>query len=124
MGCVWLAGVKEHLKSAGEFFEAGVEHFESGRRSGSLMVMREGCKKVFHAYTEVVSALIQKRGFPESDSHSERRDALNKLGEKRLVKIGDDAFLYLHSYAYYGGKIFPEVDKCLKDVDEGNKIRE
>jgi len=113
-----LASVREHLKSAEEFFEAGVEHFENGRRSGSLMLMREGCEKVFHAYTEVVSALIQKRGFPEPDSHAERREALSKLGEKRLIRIGDDAFLHLHSFAYYGGKIFPEVDKCLKDVDD------
>jgi len=113
-----LAGVREHLKSAGEFFEAGVEHFGSGRRSGSLMLMREGCEKVFHAYAEAVSALIQKKGFPEPDSHAERRAALSKLGEKRLVRIGDEAFLYLHSYAYYGGKIFSEVDKSLKEVDE------
>jgi len=113
-----LAGVREHLKSAGEFFEAGVEHFGSGRRSGSLMLMREGCEKVFHAYTEAVSALVQKKGFPEPGSHAERRKALDKLGERKLAKIGDEAFLYLHSYAYYGGEIFPEVDKCLKDVDE------
>jgi len=82
------------------------------------MLMREGCEKVFHAYAEAVSALIQKRGFPEPDSHAERREALDKLGEKRLVRVGDDAFLYLHSYAYYGGKIFPEADECLKNVDE------
>ena len=113
-----LAGVREHLKSAGEFLEAGVGHFGSGRRSGSLMLMREGCEKVFHAYTEAVAALVQKKGFPEPESHAERRRALDKLGERKLAKIGDEAFLYLHSYAYYGGEIFPEVDKCLKDVDE------
>lgn len=102
----------------GSFFEAGVEHYDNGRRSGSLMLMREGCEKVFHAYAEAASALIQKQGFPKPESHAERRDALSKLREKRLARIGDDAFLYLHSYAYYGGKIFPGVDKCLKDVDE------
>jgi len=104
--------------SAEEFFKAGVEHFGGGRRSGSLMLMREGCEKVFHAYTEAAAALVQKRGLPEPESHADRRDALSKLGEKRLVRVGDDAFLYLHSYAYYGGRIFSEVDKCLKDVDE------
>jgi len=115
---VALAGVREHLKSAGEFYEAGVEHYGEGRRSGNLMLMREGCEKVFHAYTEAVSALVQKHGFPEPHSHAERRDFLSKLGEKRLTRVGDGAFLYLHSYAYYGGKVFPEVDKSLKDVDE------
>ena len=113
-----MAGVRDHLNSAEEFFKAGVEHYESGRRSGSLMLMREGCEKVFHAYTEAVSALVQKKGFPEPGSHAERRKALDKLEERRLAKVGDDAFLYLHSYAYYGGEIFPEADKCLKEVDE------
>lgn len=113
-----LASVREHLKSAGEFYEAGVEHYKEGRRSGNLMLMREGCEKVFHSYAEAVSALIQKRGFPEPDSHAERRRALDKLGERRLAKVGDEAFLYLHSYAYYGGEIFSEVDDCVKRVDE------
>lgn len=113
-----MESVKEHLKSAGEFYQAGIEHYNDGRRSGNFMLMREGCEKVFHAYAEAVSALVQKRGFPEPDSHAEQREALDKLGERSLVRVGDDAFLYLHSYAYYGGKIFPEVDECLKDVDE------
>ena len=113
-----MAGVREHLKSAGEFFEAGVEHYNEGRRSGNLMLMREGCEKVFHAYTEAVAALVQKKGFPEPHSHAERRKALDKLGERRLAKTGDEAFLYLHSYAYYGAEVFPEVEKSLKDVDE------
>jgi len=115
---VALASVKEHLKSAGEFYEAGVEHYKEGRHSGNLMLMREGCEKVFHAYAEAVSALIQKQGFPEPGSHAERRRALDKLAERRLAKVGDEAFLYLHSYAYYGGEVFPEVDDCLKRVDE------
>ena len=113
-----MASVREHLKSATEFYEAGVEHYSEGRHSGNSMLMREGCEKVFHAYTEAVAALVQKRGFSEPHSHAEQREFLDKLGEKRLVKVGDDGFLYLHSYAYYGGKIFSEVDDCVKRVDE------
>ena len=80
--------------------------------------MREGCEKIFHAYVEATAALIQKRGFPEPDSHAERWEILDKIGRARLVEIGDSAFLYLHQYGYYGGKMRPEVEKTMKDVNE------
>jgi len=113
-----LAKVKDHLKSAEDFYLKGVEEFEEGRRRGDLLRMREGCEKVFHAYVEASAALVQKRGFPEPDSHGERWETLDKIGEQKLIKIGDLAFLYLHQYGYYGGKIRPEVKTAIKSVKE------
>jgi len=113
-----LAEVKDHLKSAEEFYALGTKEYEEGRRKGDLTRMREGCEKIFHAYVEAAAALVQKRGFPEPDSHGERWEALDKIGERRLIEIGDLAFLYLHQYGYYGGKIRPEVEKSMKDVKE------
>jgi hypothetical protein len=80
--------------------------------------MREGCEKAFHAYVEACSALIQKRGLPEPGDHLDRRDTLDKIGERKLIEIGDSAFLHLYRYAYYGFRIYPEADKALKDVEE------
>jgi hypothetical protein len=40
------------------------------------------------------------------------------MGRRRLIEIGDLAFLYLHQYGYYGGKMRPEVEKTMKDVKE------
>jgi len=113
-----LAEVKDHLKSAEEFYALGTEEYEEGLRKGDLTRMREGCEKIFHAYVEAAAALVQKRGFPEPDSHGERWEALDKIGERRLIEIGDLAFLYLRQYGYYGGKIRPEVEKSMKDVKE------
>jgi len=113
-----MAKVPEHLKSGEDFYKLGVEEYGEGRRLGDLMRMREGCEKIFHAYVEAVAALVQKRGLPAPESHGERWEALDKLGEKRLIEVGDAAFLYLHQYAYYGGKIRPEVDRTAKAVKE------
>jgi hypothetical protein len=113
-----VAKVKDHLRSAEEFYALGIKEYEDGRLKGDLTRMREGCEKVFHAYVEAVAALIQKQGLPEPDSHGERWEILEKMGRKRLIEIGDSAFLYLHQYGYYGGKIRPEVEKTMKDVKE------
>ncbi len=110
--------VKEHLKRAEEFYALGFKEYEESRRKGDLTRMREGCEKIFHAYIEATAALVQKRGFPEPDSHGERWEILDKLGRRKLVEIGDSAFLYLHQYGYYGGKMRPEVEKTMKDVKE------
>jgi len=120
---LWIIGetvakVKDHLKSAEEFYALGIKEYEEGCRTGDLTRMREGCEKIFHAYVEATAALVQKRGFPEPDSHGERWEILDKLGPKKLVEIGDSAFLYLHQYGYYGGKMRPEVEKTMKDVKE------
>jgi len=40
------------------------------------------------------------------------------MERRRLIEIGDSAFLYLHQYGYYGGKMRPEVEKTMKDVKE------
>jgi len=113
-----VAKVKDHLKSAEEFYALGSREYEEGRRKGDLTRMREGCEKIFHAYVEATAALVQKRGFPEPDSHGERWEILDKLGRRKLVEVGDSAFLYLHQYGYYGGKMRPEVEKTMKDVKE------
>jgi len=113
-----LAKVKDHLRSAEEFYALGTKEYEEGRLKGDLTRMREGCEKVFHAYVEATAAIIQKRGFPEPDSHGERWEILDKIGRRRLIEIGDSAFLYLHQYGYYGGKMRPEVEKTMKDVKE------
>lgn len=118
MGVETVAKVKDHLKSAEEFYAVGMKEYEEGRRKGDLTRMREGCEKMFHAYVEATAALVQKRGFSEPDSHGERWEALDKIGERRLIETGDLAFLYLHQYGYYGGKIRPEVEKSMKDVKE------
>jgi len=113
-----VAKVKDHLKNAEEFYALGTKEYEEGHRKSDLTRMREGCEKIFHAYVEATAALVQKRGFPEPDSHGERWEILDKLGRRKLVEIGDSAFLYLHQYAYYGGKMRPEVEKTMKDVKE------
>jgi len=113
-----VAKVKDHLKSAEEFYALGIKEYEEGHRKGDLTRMREGCEKIFHAYVEAIAALVQKRGFPEPDSHGERWEILDKLGRRKLVEIGDSAFLYLHQYGYYGGKMRPEVEETMKDVKE------
>ena len=113
-----VAKVKEHLNSAEEFYALGTKEYEEGHLKGDLTRMREGCEKVFHAYVEAAAALIQKRGFPEPDSHGERWEILDKLGRRRMIEIGDSAFLYLHQYGYYGGKIRPEVETTMKEVKE------
>ena len=112
---------RDHLRSAEEFYEAGLREYEEGRKTGNLMKMREGCEKFFHAYVEACAALIQKRGFPEPDDHRERFEILDKLGEKTLIEVGDLAFLYLHRYGYYLGLIRPQVDEGIKRVDEAIK---
>jgi len=113
-----VAKVKEHLQSAEEFYALGAKEFEEGRLKGDLTRMREGCEKVFHAYVEAIAALIQKRGFPEPESHGERWEILDKMGRSVLIEVGDSVFLYLHQYGYYGGKIRPEVEKTLKAMKE------
>jgi len=113
-----MAKVKEHLKSAEEFYALGAKEYEEGRRKGDLTRAREGCEKIFHAYVEAIAALIQKSGFPEPDSHGERWEILDKMGQRRMIEIGDSAFLYLHQYGYYGGKIRPEAEKTMTDVKE------
>lgn len=113
-----MAKIKDHLRSAEEFYTLGTKEYEEGSLKGDLTRMREGCEKVFHAYVEAAAALIQKRGFPEPDSHGERWEILDKIRRKRLIEIGDSAFLYLHQYGYYGGKIRPEIEKTMKDVGE------
>ena len=119
-----MVAVKEHLRSAEEFCQVGLKEYEEGKRSGDLLRMREGCEKVFHAYVEASSALIQKYGFPEPESHADRVEALYKLDERKLIETGDDAFLYLHKYAYYDWKILPKVDESIKGVEEAlNYIR-
>ncbi|MEM2972133.1 MAG: hypothetical protein QW270_06920 [Candidatus Bathyarchaeia archaeon] len=110
--------VKEHLRSADEFYEIGMKEYEEGKRGGDLTRMREGCEKVFHAYVEASTALIQKSGLPEPESHADRYESLYKLNEKRMIDVGKDAFFFLHKFAYYDGRIFPDVEKTLKDVDE------
>ena len=37
-----LAKVKDHLKSAEDFYSMGIKEFEEGRRLGDLTRMREG----------------------------------------------------------------------------------
>lgn len=113
--------VREHLRSAEEFYEIGLKEYEEGKRSGDLLRMREGCEKVFHAYVDASSALIQKRGLPEPESHADRIKALYKLGEKELIEAGDNAFLYLHKYAYYDWTILPKADESIKGVEEALK---
>jgi len=113
-----VAKVKDHLRSAEEFYTLGTKQYEEGRLKGDLTRMREGCEKVFHCYVEATAALIQKQGFPEPDSHGERWEILDKIGRRRLIEIGDSAFLYLHQYGYYGGKMRREVEKTVKDVKE------
>jgi len=113
-----VAKVKDHLKSAEEFYALGTKEYEEGHRKGDLTRMREGCEKIFHAYVEATAALVQKQGFPEPDSHGERWEILDKMGRRKLIEIGDSAFLYLHQYGYYGGKMRPEVEKTMKDVKE------
>jgi len=113
-----MVAVGEHLRSAEEFYKMGTTEYEEGKRSGDLLRMMEGCEKVFHAYVEASSALIQKRGFPEPESHAERAEILYKLGEKKIIEAGDAAFLYLHKYAYYDGRILPKVDESMKGVEE------
>jgi hypothetical protein len=113
-----LAKVKDHLRSAEEFYVLGIREYEEGRLKGDLTRMREGCEKVFHAYVEATAALIQKSGLPEPESHGERWETLDKMGRTALIEIGDSAFLYLHQYGYYGGKIRPEVEKTMKAVKE------
>lgn len=119
-----MVAVREHLKSAEEFYKIGLREYEEGRRKGDLLRMREGCEKVFHAFVEASSALIQKRGFPEPESHADRAEALYKLGESKLIGAGDNAFLYLHKYAYYDWRMLPKVDESIKGVEEAlNYIR-
>ncbi len=113
-----MVAVREHLRSAEEFYAMGLKEFEEGRRGGDLLRMREGCEKVFHAYVEASSALIQKRGLREPESHADRMKTLYKLGEKELIQAGDGAFLYLHKYAYYDWTILPKVDESIKGVEE------
>jgi len=113
-----VAKIKDHFRSAEESYALGAKEYEEGSLKGDLTRMREGCEKVFHAYVEATAALIQKRGFPEPDSHGERWEILDKIGRKRLIEIGDSAFLYLHQYGYYGGKMRPEVERTMKDVKE------
>ena len=113
-----MVTVGEHLRSAEDFYAIGLGEYEEGKRSGDLLRMREGCEKVFHAYVEASSALIQKRGFPEPESHADRVETLYKLGEKELIEAGDNAFLYLHKYAYYDWRILPKVDESIKGVEE------
>jgi len=113
-----VAKVKDHPRSAEEFYALGTKEYEEGRLKWDLTRMREGCEKVFHAYVEATAALIQKQGFPEPDSHGERWEILDKIGRRRLIEIGDSTFLYLHQYGYYGGKMRPEVEKTMKDVKE------
>ena len=113
-----MVAVREHLRSANEFYEIGFREYQEGKKSGDLLRMREGCEKVFHAYVEASSALIQKRGFPEPESHADRAETLYKLGEKELIEAGDQAFLYLHKYAYYDWRILPRVDESIKSVKE------
>ena len=119
-----MVAAKEHLRSAEEFYKIGLMEYEEGKRTGDLLKMREGCEKVFHAYVEVSSALIQKRGFPEPESHADRVETLYKLGEKELIEAGDNAFLYLHKYAYYDWRILPKVGETIKGVEEAlNHVR-
>jgi len=113
-----MVTVGEHLRSAEEFYKIGLGEYEEGKRSGDLLRMREGCEKVFHAYVEASSALIQKRGFPEPESHADGVETLYKLGEKELIEAGDNAFLYLHKYAYYDWRILSKVDESIKGVEE------
>jgi hypothetical protein len=113
-----MVAVREHLRSAEEFYKIGLMEYEEGKRSGDLLRMREGCEKVFHAYVEASSALIQKHGFPEPESHADRIETLYKLGEKDLIEAGDQAFLYLHKYAYYDWRILPKADESIKSVKE------
>jgi len=113
-----MVAVREHLRSAEEFYKIGLREYEEGKRVGDLLRMREGCEKVFHAYIEASSALIQKRGLPEPESHAERAEILYKLGEQKLIEAGDEAFLYLHKYAYYDWRILPKVDESMKGVEE------
>jgi len=80
--------------------------------------MEEGCEKVFHAYVEATLLWFRRCSFQEPDSHGERWEILDRIGLRRLIEIGDSAFLYLHQYGYYGGKIRPEVERTMKDVKE------
>jgi len=59
-----MAKVKDHLKSAEEFYALGTKEYEEGRRKGDLTRMREGCEKIFHAYVEAAAALVQKKLLP------------------------------------------------------------
>ena len=113
-----MVKVNEHLDGAKKFCEIGIEEYEDGRKSGNILKMREGCEKVFHAYVEASTALIQKRELPEPEDHGERVEALYKLGDRKMIEVGKDAFYFLHRLAYYGYKILPDVDKTLKDVEE------
>jgi len=113
-----MVTVREHLRSAEEFYKIGLGEYEEGKRAGDLLRMREGCEKVFHAYVEASSALIRKRGLPEPESDAERAEVLYKLGEQKLIEAGDEAFLYLHKYAYYDWRILPKVDESMKGVEE------
>lgn len=113
-----MATVREHLRSAEEFYRMGIREYEEGRRSGDLTRSREGCEKIFHAYIEAVTALIKKRGLPQPESHAERWKSLKKLKETKLVQAGDRGFLYLHQYAYYGAELGEEVETVSKEIRE------
>ena len=116
-----MAKVSEHIENSLKFYDLGSKEYEEGKRTGDLIKMREGCEKIFHAYVEACSALIQKYGLPEPDSHEERWKSLNEKGEKELIEIGDRAFLYLHIFGYYKSTIRPEVEETIKDVNKAVK---
>lgn len=113
--------MKDHLESAQEFYEIGLKEYTEGKHFGDLTRMQKGCEKVFHAYIEACSALIQKHGLPEPEDHKEKFERLDKLRETTLINIGDSAFLYLHRYGYYLGIIRPQTDKIIKQVEEAIK---
>jgi hypothetical protein len=113
--------VSEHIENSLKFYDLGVREYEEGKMKGDLIKMREGCEKIFHAYVEACSALIQKYGLPEPDSHEERWKSLYEKGEGELIEVGDRAFLYLHVYGYYKSTIRLEVEETIKDVDRAIK---
>ena len=116
-----MARVSEHMESAIKFYELGTSEYENGKKASDLIGMREGCEKVFHAYVEACSAIIQKSGLPEPESHADRTEALYKLGERELVEVGVHAFMFLHKHAYYDWRILPGVEESFKEVDKAIK---
>src|SRR2546427_4665202 len=111
-----MTSVKEHLHLASEFYDLGIKELEVARRLNNKPQIMEACDKIFHAYVEASNGLIQKRGFPEPESHQDRLMSLEKLREKDLIQTGDQAFLYLHNYAGYRGYFRPEIDTVVKKV--------
>jgi len=60
------------------------------------------------------SLLIQKRGFPEPESHGERWETLDKMGRTALIEIGYSAVQYLQQYVTMKERYAQKQKKTMK----------